>query len=118
MKKLISLKETRLFVALALLVQSIAFFIMFLILCAKKKSVAAAFLAVSAMEGVGGAYLLSQVREDALAEAEDFELEDLDIDEAAIAANLAHGVDGAEDETCDAPHEILCEEHVSEEEFQ
>ncbi len=118
MKKLISLKETRLFVALALLVQSIAFFIMFLILCAKKKSVAAAFLAVSAMEGIGGVYLLSQEKEDALAEEEEFELEELDLDEEAIASNLAHGVDGAEEEVPDDHHEILCEEHVSEEEFQ
>ena len=54
MKKF-SLKNSRPYVALALLIQSFTFFIMFIILCVKKKSIAAAFLAVAAMEGAARA---------------------------------------------------------------
>ena len=58
------LKKSRLSVSIALLVQSFTLFILFLILCVKKKSIAAAFLAVSAMEGVAGGYLLREAKEE------------------------------------------------------
>ena len=54
------IKKTRLYVGISLVVQAFSFLIMFLILCTKKKSVAAAFLAVAAMQGAAGAYLLYQ----------------------------------------------------------
>lgn len=58
------LRETRLHVAVALMVQAVSFVFMFLILCAKKRSIAAAFLAVAAMNGVAGGYLLRQIYEE------------------------------------------------------
>ena len=119
MKKRFQLKETRLFVAMALMVQSISFFIMFIILCAKKKSIAAAFLAVSAMGGATSGYLLYQLKEETEAEfdaaKEALENDEfLEFDEARIAADLAHG---SVDED-DGHQEIPCEECVSEEEFK
>ena len=118
MKKRFSLKETRLFVAMALMVQSISFFIMFIILCAKKKSIAAAFLAVSAMGGSTAGYLLWQLKEETDAEfdAAKAALENdefLEFDEARIAADLAHGTDDEEEDADFIP----CEENVSEDEF-
>lgn len=118
MKKRFSLKETRLFIALTLLVQSVSFFIMFIILCAKKKSIAAAFLAVSAMGGSTAGYLLWQLKEETDAEfdaaKEALENDEfLDFDEDRIAADLAHGT-ASEQEDANA---IPCEENVSEEEF-
>lgn len=120
-KRICSIKETRLYVALALLVQSLAFFIMFLILCAKKKSIAAAFLAVSAMGGSAGAYLLYQLKEETCAEMDAAKEaiengEDVDFDPKKIAADLACGVDDEED--APAFDEVPCEEHVSEDEFR
>ena len=118
MKKRFSLKQTRLFVALALAVQSISFFFMFIILCAKKKSISAAFLAVSAMTGSTAGYLLWQLKEetdrefDAAKEALEND-EFLEFDEARIAADLAHGTVDEEEDT----EAIPCEENVSEEEF-
>lgn len=118
MKKLFSLKETRLYIALALMVQSFAFFIMFIILCAKKKSIAGAFLAVSAMEGGTAAYLLAQMREevgdeyDAVSDALDGD--DEDFDPAAILGELSFD-DEEEEERPRAT--VPCEETVSEEEF-
>ncbi len=116
-----SLKETRLYIALALLIQSFTFFIMFIILCVKKKSIAAAFLAVSAAEGATGAYLLYQCKEDAALEfdAERMLEEDagLDIDEAMLSADLASGLD-EEDYVPMHKRPIPREEQVSEEEFQ
>ena len=115
MKKRFSLKQTRLFVALALAVQSISFFFMFIILCAKKKSISAAFLAVSAMTGSTAGYLLWQLKEENDAEF-DAELDEefLDFDAARVAEDLAHGT---EDEEEDADF-IPCEENVSEDEFK
>ena len=54
------LKKTRLYVGISLIVQAFSCLFMFLILCTKKKSIASAFLAVAAMNGVAGAYLLYQ----------------------------------------------------------
>lgn len=121
MKKF-SIKDSRPYVALALLIQSFSFFIVFIILCVKKKSIALAFLAVSAMEGATGAYLLQQMKEEADAEfdptlalAED---EEFDMDDAALSAEL-NGHWGEEEVTPRmSVHDIPFEEDVSEEEFQ
>ena len=58
------MKKTRLYVGITLIVQAISFVFMFILLCAKKKSIAAAFLAVATMEGCAGAYLLWQYKQD------------------------------------------------------
>ena len=119
MKKLFSLKETRLYIALALMVQAFAFFIMFIILCAKKKSIAGAFLAVSAMEGGTAALLLAQMREevgdeyDAVEDALD-DADEEDFDPADILSDLNYGDDDDEDVPA---REIPREESVSEDEF-
>lgn len=90
-------KRSRLFVAIALLVQSFAFFIMFIILCAKKKSISAAFLAVSAMGGVAGGYLLYQEKLDWDEEMKfDALLEDEEFDDSIIDYDLRHGKDDDE----------------------
>ena len=119
MKKLFSLKETRLYIALALAVQSFAFFIMFIILCAKKKSIAGAFLAVSAMEGGTAAYLLAGMREevgdeyDAVQDALDAEDEVVFDTDAILEEMELDEEEGGEEERKPVP----CEEEVSEEEF-
>ncbi len=87
------IKKTRLFVGIALVVQAFSFLFMFLILCVKKKSIAAAFLAVAAMEGLCGAYLLYQEKTD-MKEAEEFDPaiyfgdEDFDFDDTMINADV------------------------------
>lgn len=115
-KSLFSLKNTRLYIALALAIQSFTFFVMFIILCAKKKSIAAAFLAVSAMGGGTSAYLLYQIREemrDGLdAAREGLENAELDLDDGDLA------YDGYEEGEAEPTPVIPREEHVSEEEFQ
>ena len=90
-------KKCRLFVAISLLVQSFAFFIMFIILCAKKKSISAAFLAVSAMGAATGSYLLYQEKLD-WDENMHFEeiLDDEDFDETLVDCDLNHGKDDEE----------------------
>ncbi len=128
MKKAISmLKSSRLAVSVSLLIQSLTLFVLFLILWAKKKSIAAAFLGVSAMEGAAGAYLFLQAKEDL--EENDFdpsdyldetldldEDEELDLSDAMLTADLYHRTD----EEGDAPEkkEIPLEEEVDEEEFK
>ena len=115
------LKRSKLMLSVSLLVQSFTLFILFLLLCVKKKSIAAAFLAVSAAEGATGAYLLYQCKEDAVLEfdAERMLEEDagLDIDEAMLCADLASGLD-EEDYVPMHKRPIPREEQVSEEEFQ
>lgn len=115
-KKLLTIRQTRLYAAVALSVQSFAFFILFLILCAKKKSISAAFLAVSAMGGGAAAYLFYQLKEenDAI-DAAQAALYDAELDEIDVAANLAYGTD---EEDTPARRQIPREETVSEEEFQ
>ena len=108
-KKLFSLKQTRLYVAIALSVQAFTFFVLFLILCAKKKSISAAFLAVSAMEGGAAAYLFYQLKE---------ERDAIDAAQAALCeAELGEDCQG-EGEYAPACRHIPREENVSEEEFQ
>ncbi len=111
-RKPFSFKETRLYVALALLIQSFTFFIMFIILCTRKKSIAAAFLAVSAMSGGTSGYLLYQLREETRAgldaAGEALADEDMDFDPSRLAEEDGEPI---------APKPIPREEHVSEEEF-
>ena len=107
-RKRFSIKETRLYVALALLIQSFTFFIMFIILCTRKKSISAAFLAVSAMSGGTAGYLFYQLREEARAglDAASDALADAGTDPSCLA-----------EEEQITPPPIPREEHVSEDEF-
>lgn len=105
------LKKTKLYVAVALMVQAISLFALFLSLWAKKKSIAGAFLAVATLEGAAGGYLLWQAKQEA-----DFEKQDngeLDIDAQTIRGEL--GVEG--DGEGDAPVEIPCDEDATEADF-
>ncbi len=121
------LKKSRLFVAIALLVQSFTLFVLFLILFVKKKSIAAAFLGVAAMEGATGAYLFHQVKEEL--EENDFDPsdyldedlgevpdEDIELDDTMLNADLAHGTDDAQDVPVEKS--IPLDENVSEDEFK
>ncbi len=118
------LKKSKLVLSVSLLVQSFTLFVLFLILCAKKKSIAAAFLGVAAMEGAAGTYLFKQVKSEL--EENDFDPSDyldedlfedmeLDLDEEMLKSDLAHGTDDA----AKAPEraEIPLDENVSEDEF-
>ena len=90
-------KKSRLYIAIALLVQSIAFFVMFLILCAKKKSISAAFLAVAAMGGALGGYLLYKEKLDWNEGMNiDTSLDGEEFDEAILDYDLRHGKDDDE----------------------
>ncbi len=128
MKKAISLlKKSRLAVSISLMVQAFTLFVLFLILCVKKKSIAAAFLGVATMEGAAGAYLFFQAKgdleendfdpSDYLDETLDFEEDDsFDISDEMLTADLYHRAD----DEGEAPEirEIPLEEEVDEEEFK
>ena len=118
------LKRSKLMLSISLLVQSFTLFVLFLFLCVKKKSSAAAFLAVSAMEGAAGAYLFHQVKEEL--EENDFDPsdyldeepfpEELDLDDEMLSDDLSHGTDDA----ANAPEraEIPLDDGASEDEFK
>ncbi len=117
------LKKSKLMLSVALLVQSFTLLVLFLILCFKKKSIAAAFLGVSAMEGAMGVYLFRQAVDEL--EENDFDPDDylatdfdvgLDLDGEMIASDLAHGTDDAA--TAAQRAEIQLDENVSEDEFK
>ena len=119
------LKKSRLAVSIALLVQSFTLFVLFIILCVKKKSIAAAFLAVSAMEGVAGVYLLREATEEL--EENDFDPSDyLDedlfpeeefaLDDEMLKSDLAHGRE--EHHTAPKRPEIRLDDTVTEDEFK
>ena len=109
------MKKTRLYVGIALVVQAVSFAIMFIILCAKKKSIAAAFLAVAAMEGCAGGYLLWQYKEDMKELDGDFGADffgddEFDFGDDAISADLFGDDEGGE--------EIPVDTEASEADFQ
>jgi hypothetical protein len=55
-------KKSRLILAVTLLSQAVTLFFLFILQAAKRKSLAAAFLAVSSFEIAAGSYLLLQLR--------------------------------------------------------
>ena len=81
------LKKSKLVVAVALIVQSLTFFILFCILWGKKKSLAGAFLAVSAMGGVTGAYLIVQMKKEIAETSIEFD-DDFEVDELTFRSDL------------------------------
>jgi hypothetical protein len=113
-------RRTRLIVAVGLIVQAVSFFAMFIILCAKKKSISAAFLAVATLEGAAGAYLLWQVKREEEDEVfgnfmdddDDF-MDDIDLDESMLNADLNSEDDFSDISVADIPKD----EDASEEEF-
>ncbi len=125
------LKKSRLIVSLSLLVQSFTLFILFLILCVKKRSIAAAFLGVSAMEGAAGLYLFKQAADeledndfnpgdylvDDFDGFDDFDDTDDDDGDHVSEADIRSELSREEDEGA-APREIPLEEEVSEDEFK
>ncbi len=89
------LKKIKLPLAISLIVQSIAFFVLFCILWGKKKSLSAAFLAVSAASGATGAVLIAQMKKEIAETTVEFD-DDFEMDEAALKASLES--DDAEEE--------------------
>lgn len=57
-------KKTKLYVGVSLLVQAVTSVVMFFILLGKKKSIAGAFLALAAVSGAAGGYLLYDCKKD------------------------------------------------------
>jgi hypothetical protein len=57
-------KKTKLYVSVSLLVQAVSAVFMFFILLGKKKSLAGAFMALAAVCGVAGGYLLYDCKKD------------------------------------------------------
>ena len=58
------LKNTKFYVAVALLVQAVAALVAFIVLAVKKKAMAVAFLAVGGVSGAAGAYLMGECIEE------------------------------------------------------
>ena len=84
-------KKSKLTFAASLIVQSITFFVLFCTLWYKKKSLAAAFLAVSAVSGATGAVLIAQIKREIAETTVEFD-DDFEMDEAALKGSL-HGGD-------------------------
>lgn len=61
------MKRKKFLVGVTLLIQSVSFFLMFLMLCRKKKSLAKAILTVAALGGIAGCALLYLDSKDELA---------------------------------------------------
>ncbi len=57
-------KKTKLYVSVSLLVQAVSALFMFFILLGRKKSLSGAFMALAAVCGVAGAYLLYDCKKD------------------------------------------------------
>ena len=57
-------KKTKLYVSVSLLVQAVSALFMFFILLGKKKSLSSAFMALAAVCGIAGAYLLYDCKKD------------------------------------------------------
>ncbi len=57
-------KKTKLFVGVSLIVQAFSAIVMFFILIGKKKSIAGAFLALAAISGAAGGYLLYDCKQE------------------------------------------------------
>ncbi len=81
-------KKTKLYVGVSLVVQAVCSVTMFFILLGKKKSVAGAFLALAAISGAAGGYLLYDCKQD---------------------EELSFGCVGCDDEDCDCC-EFGCDE--------
>ncbi len=112
-------KKYRFHVGLTLLVQSASFIVLFFMLYRKKKSLANTFLALSAIGGIAGAYL---VLKEAKSEVEACEQAAKDVCEGGVYADV-YGLDVCEEcmgdcDDCmsgDAECEITIEEYVEDE---
>ena len=110
------MKITRKIVAVTLLVQAFSFFITFIILCVKKKSIAAAFLAIALMEGAVGGYLFYQIKQEnklkySLADDELLFDDDFNFDDSMINSSV-YGSDNGE-----FLSDVLVDEDASESDF-
>lgn len=99
------MKKTKTVIGISLLVQSLAFFILFLIYWSKKKSLAKTFAAFSAAGGVIGAYcLVSELKTN-----KHCEIDDNDIDEDFADLDVCE-----DDIICSFDDEENTEENVAE----
>ncbi|MBP3436532.1 MAG: hypothetical protein J6K61_01325 [Clostridia bacterium] len=83
------LKNSKFAVAITLFVQSVAFFILFIVACFKKKGIAGAFLAIAVAEGTTGTLLLDMCKKEIAATSVSMDEEDLDVDEATLNDSLS-----------------------------
>ena len=86
------LKKLKLPAAVALFVQSVTLFVLFLVLWSKKKSLAGTFLAVSAMGGLACGCLVAEMRKEIAATTVEFD-DEFDMDEAELKADLSSDED-------------------------
>ena len=82
------LKKMKLPAAVALLVQSVTFLVLFFVLWSKKKSLASTFLAVSALSGAACGCLVAQMRKEIAETTVEFD-DEFDMDEAELKADLS-----------------------------
>jgi NADH:ubiquinone oxidoreductase subunit K len=87
------LKKMKLPGAILLLVQTIVFFVLFLVLWGEKKSLSLALLFVAAESGVGLGFLIAAMRKEISATTVEFD-DELDMDESEVKADLS----GTDDE--------------------
>ena len=80
------LKKLKLPAAFLLLAQTVVFFILFLLVWSKKKSLSLAFLLVAAEGGVALGCLIAAMRREIAATAVEFD-DELDLDEERILGN-------------------------------
>ena len=81
------LKKLKLPAAFLLLAQTIVFFVLFLVLWSKKRSLSLAFLLVAAEGGIALGCLVAAMRREIAATAVEFD-DELEFDEAEIKADL------------------------------
>ena len=82
------LKNSKFAVAMTMLAQSVIFFVLFIITCCKKKSIAGAFLALSAVEGAAGLSALNCFKKEVASTVVDMG-EELEMDDATINDSIA-----------------------------
>ncbi len=83
------LKNSKFAVAVTMLAQSVIFFVLFIVTCIKKKSIAGAFLALSAIEGAAGLSLLNCFKKEVASTVVDMG-EELDMDVSAINDSISN----------------------------
>ena len=85
-------KKMKLPAAFVLLAQAVLFFVLFITLWGKKKSLSLAFLVVAAESGVALGFLIAAMRKEIAATTVEFD-DELELDEAELKADLMGGDD-------------------------
>jgi hypothetical protein len=101
------MKKTKMIVGISLMVQSITFFILFLIYWNKKKNLAKTFAAFSAAGGVVGAYcLISEMKRCRCCKVDEDDIDedfaDLDVCEDDILCSFDEGEEKSDEKKADS----------------